>query len=284
MAVMERKIVQIDEEKCNGCELCVHACHEGAIQMVDGKARLVSDIYCDGLGDCLGPCPTGAISIITRPAEAYDEEAAAQRISSKEGIAPNGSPGTAARELKRKAPTTDAPCGCPGSATKASKPPKPPHPHASGTLACGCPGTMSRSLKVADACSGESGGNDVPVESELMNWPVQLKLVPPAAPYLKGADILMAADCTAFAVPNFHSRYLRHKPVIISCPKLEDNEPQIAKMAEIIRTAQPASIMVVRMEVPCCGGLVRNVEAAVRRSGIDVPVHTVVVGVDGSES
>lgn len=281
MAVLERKIVQIDEDKCNGCELCVHACHEGAIQMVNGKARLVSDIYCDGLGDCLGPCPTGAISIVTRPAEAFDEEAVAQKMAAQNNAASHGCPGTTARELKVKPTPVESPCGCPGSAAKELKPAK---SHAPETLACGCPGTMSRSLKEPESCSCESGMERPPVESELMNWPVQLKLVPPAAPYLKGADILMAADCTAFAVPDFHGRYLKNKPVIISCPKLEDNESQIAKMAEIIRTAEPSSITVVRMEVPCCGGLVRNVLDAVKRSGIDVPVHTIIVGVDGSES
>ena len=130
-------------------------------------------------------------------------------------------------------------------------------------------------------CEDEAAGE--PAESELMNWPVQLKLVPPAAPYLKGADILLAADCAAVAVPDFHARYLKNRPVIISCPKLEDNEPQIAKLAEIVRTARPASLTVVRMEVPCCGGLVRVAQEAVRQAGLDVPVKTVIVGVDGSE-
>lgn len=260
MAVTERKIIQIDENKCNGCGICVDACHEGAIQMVDGKARLVSDIYCDGLGDCLGPCPTGAISIITRQAEAYDEEAVAQRMASvQNATAPSGHacPGSAARELKPKSPAGDLPCGCPGS--------------------------MSRSLKESAACSCDTEHSQSTLESELMNWPVQLKLVPPGAPYLKSANILMAADCTAFAVPDFHSRFLQNKPVIISCPKLEDNAPQIAKMTEIIRTAKPTSITIVRMEVPCCGGLVRNVEEAINRSGIDVPMRTIIVSVDGTE-
>lgn len=266
MAVLERKIVQIDEDKCNGCGICVDACHEGAIQMVNGKAKLVSDIYCDGLGDCLGPCPTGAISIITRPAEGYDEEAVAQRMAEKnKGAAPQpgGCPGMAMRELKK--PAAD------------------PEP-----LACGCPGTMSRSLKEADSqpcgcgCECEMEEEEH-VESELMNWPVQLRLVPPAAPYLKGADILLAADCAAVAVPGFHARYLKNKPVIIACPKLDDNAPQTAKLAEIVKTARPSSLTVLRMEVPCCGGLVRVAEEAVKQSGLTIPVKTVIVGIDGAE-
>lgn len=268
MAVLERDIVLIDEDKCNGCGICVDACHEGAIQMVSGKAKLVSDIYCDGLGDCLGPCPTGAISIITRSAEAYDEAAVQARMQEKK---------------------TDAgplPCGCPGSMSRSLKPAAQyPSPCACGDAndnACGCGGEDES--ECGCGCDGEksecgcSGGEAV---SELMNWPVQLRLVPPAAPYLKGADILLAADCTAVAVPNFHQKYLKNRPVIIACPKLEDNDPQIQKLASIIATANPASITVLRMEVPCCGGLVRIAEEAVKMAGTGTPVKTVVVGVDG---
>ncbi|MCD8351523.1 MAG: 4Fe-4S binding protein [Planctomycetaceae bacterium] len=253
MSVMERKIVAIDEEKCNGCGICVDACHEGAIQMVNGKARLVSDIYCDGLGDCLGPCPTGAISIITRDAEAYDESAVEQRMQAKKTTAPAPAAGP-------------LPCGCPGTMSQSLKPAV--APAATHELTCSCDG-------------GDCGGSST--ASELMNWPVQLRLVPPGAPYLQGADILLAADCTALAVPDFHARYLRNRPVVIACPKLEDNDPQIAKLADIVRTARPASITVLRMEVPCCGGLVRVAEEAVKVAGTGTPVRTVVVGVDGRE-
>lgn len=280
--VMERKIVQIDEEKCNGCGICVNACHEGAIQMVNGKAKLVSDIYCDGLGDCLGPCPTGAISIVTRPAEAYDEEAVAERMAAMKAAGP-GCPGSAAKSLKPAAAKAAPSGGCPGSAARELK--RKPAPPA-GPLPCGCPGSMSRSLKEKEpetcACAGQDDARPA-AESELMNWPLQLRLVPPAAPYLRGADILLAADCTAFAIPDFHARYLKNKPVIIACPKLEDNEPQVAKLMEVVRAAQPASLTVLRMEVPCCGGLVRIAEEAVARSGVDVPVKTVIVGINGSE-
>jgi MinD superfamily P-loop ATPase containing an inserted ferredoxin domain len=238
MATVKRKIVHIDEDKCNGCGVCVHACHEGAIQMVNGKAKLVSDVYCDGLGDCLGPCPTGAISIVTREAEEYDDNAVKERMAAKEQ---------------------------------------------SGPLPCGCPGSMARTLKKEAAPARQEASCSCSCESQLMNWPVQLQLVPAGAPYLRGADIVLAADCVPVAVPDFHARYLRNKPVIIACPKLDDNAAQIAKLAEIIRTSKPSSITVVRMEVPCCGGLVRVAEEAVRESGENTRVDTIIVGADGSE-
>ncbi len=252
-----RKIVSIDKEKCNGCGICVSACHEGAIRMVDGKAELVSDSYCDGLGDCLAPCPTGAISIVERAADAYDEEAVRERMAGRH--VGGGCPGSAVKSLKA--------AGAPAQEPEA--------------LPCGCPGSLSQTLKSeSGSCACESGAS---AASELMNWPVQLRLVPPSAPYLRGADILLAADCAPVAVPDFHRRYMRNRPVIIACPKLEDNGPQIAKLAEILKTAQPASITVVRLEVPCCGGLVRAAEQAVAAAGTGTPVRAVVVGIDGSE-
>lgn len=243
MAVIERKIVEIDRDKCNGCGVCVDACHEGAIQMVDGKAKLVSDIYCDGLGDCLGPCPTGAISIVTRQAEEYDDDAVKERMAAQ------------------KAAADPLPCGCPGGMAR----------------------TLNHSAPKSEAQPSSSCGCECGGESQLMNWPVQLKLVPPGAPYLKGADILLAADCTPVAAPDFHARYLRNRPIVIACPKLEDNAQQVAKLADIIRTAKPSALTVVRMEVPCCGGLVRVAEEAVRQSGENVPIKTIVVGTDGAE-
>lgn len=264
MAIHERKIVHIDSEKCNGCGLCVDACHEGAIQMVNGKARLISDVYCDGLGDCLGPCPTGAISIVTRKADAYDQEAVDRHLATVGSEAPCGCPGTAAQALKQK-PLADS-----------IAPPLP----------CGCPGSQSRQLKNIPAeagvsCIDEENCACGTVASELMNWPVKLALIPPRAPYLKGADLILAADCVPVATPDFHHRYLRQGPVAIACPKLNDTEPQIEKLKEIIQTAQLSSLTVVRMQVPCCGGLVRVAEEAIRRSGIEVSLRVDIISADG---
>ncbi len=243
MAGNERKIVQIDANKCNGCGLCVAACHESAIEIVEGKARLVADVYCDGLGDCLSPCPTGAITIVTRTTEQYDEKAVAERLAGK-------------------SQTAASPSGCPGSLSR--------------FLKNAAPGKASPS-------SSRSQEEDAPLVSELMNWPVQLRLVPASAPYLRGADILLAADCTAFAAPDFHRRYLKNKPVVIACPKLEDQAPQIAKLAELIKTAQPASLTVLRMEVPCCGGLQRTAEQALALAEMDgLPLKTTIIGIDGN--
>lgn len=252
MSVTERRIVHIDEEKCNGCGICVDACHEGAIQIVNGKAKLVSDSYCDGLGDCLAPCPTGAISIISRPAEAFDAEAVASRMKE------NSADKTAANGV-----------GLPGGS--------------------GCPGMMAMSLKLAK----KNNPHPAPVgvratsrpendQSELMNWPVQLRLVPPSAPNFKGADLLLAADCAPVVIPDFHKNYLKDKPLIIACPKLEDKGPLIDKLADIIMTARPSSLTVLRVEVPCCGGLAQVAQEAIWRSGLAVPLRVIVVGVHGS--
>ncbi|MCC8108168.1 MAG: 4Fe-4S binding protein [Planctomycetes bacterium] len=247
----ERKIIHIDQEKCNGCSLCVHACHEGAIQMIDGKATLVSDVYCDGLGDCLGPCPTGALSIITRPAEPFDSAAASVHVENRRrhlteqfGLAAGGCPGMAARTMAKQKPATLA----------------------------GAEKTDGNSQKSATGSAG----------SELSNWPIQLRLIPPTAPFLKGADILLAADCAGFAAPDLPAPHLRGRALVIACPKLEEAEPQIEKLATLLRAAVPASVRVLRMEVPCCGGLTRIATEAVSRSGLDLPVDVVTVGTDGS--
>lgn len=244
MAVLDRKIVHIDEEKCNGCGICVDSCHEGAIRMVNGKAKLISDSYCDGLGDCLKPCPMGAISLVTRPAEAFDAEAVEKRMAAK------------------KAQPAEQ----------------------GGALPCGCPGTMARELKPAKAapacdCSGGGGGA---CESQLRNWPVQLRLLSPMAPYLKGADLLLAAECAPAAAPDFHARHLRGRPLAIACPKLDGMDMQVAKLAEIMSVANPKSISILRMEVPCCGGLEGMVEQARERSGWAGTVSTVVISAEGS--
>lgn len=237
---MKRKIINIDEEKCNGCGLCVDACHEGAIELVDGKAKLISDEYCDGLGDCLPQCPTNAITIIERESKPYNEELVQQKMAEK----------------KIKA----------------------------APMPCGCPGTMAKSIE------RESSGNkkveikdepNVKLQSELMQWPVQLKLINPDAAYLDNPNLLIAADCTAYAYANFHKDFIKDHITMIGCPKLDDNEYYIQKLTEIFNKHNPKSITVVRMEVPCCGGIVAAVKKAMLQSETIVNYREVVISTSG---
>jgi len=231
---LKRNIVRIDEDKCNGCGLCVPSCAEGAIQIIDGKARLVSDKYCDGLGACLGECPQNAISIEERDADAFDEDAAKEHVART-------------REVK------DA-------------------------LACGCPGSWARSLS-PQAAPAEAAHDAPP--SQLGHWPVQLHLVPTNAPYLTNADLLLAADCVPFAMADFHTRFLRGRPVVVGCPKLDDAQYYVEKLTEILKRNDVHSLTVVHMEVPCCSGLSRIAAAAVRASGADIPVSDVTISIGG---
>jgi Pyruvate/2-oxoacid:ferredoxin oxidoreductase delta subunit len=254
--VTRRKIVQIDEQKCDGCGLCVPSCAEGAIQIIDGKARLVSDVYCDGLGACLGHCPRDAISIIEREAEPFDEAVATAHAANV-------------------------------SQTNPSRPVL--HQHGSG----GCPGAAAMQLRLNVLTGGgppvRANGKprvDGPVSSEeadsrLANWPVQLHLVPPHAPYLKGADLLLVADCVPFAYADFHRRFLDGRPVVIGCPKLDDGQAYVDKLVQIIRHSGLRSITVVHMEVPCCTGLVRIAQAAVAAAGVDIPFHDETISIRG---
>ncbi|MDR1835353.1 MAG: 4Fe-4S binding protein [Fusobacteriaceae bacterium] len=226
---MKRQIIKINETLCNGCGACATACHEGAIAMVDGKARLIRDDYCDGLGNCLPVCPTGAITLEEREAAAFDEKAVREK---------------------------------------------------SAPLACGCPGTMAR--VVEGPASGEACGigAEADIPSELRQWPVQIRLVPAKAPYFENADILIAADCTAFAFGNFHREFLRGRRMVIGCPKL-DPVDSTDKLTEIIGANNIRSVSVVRMEVPCCGGLEFAAREALKRSGKTLPFHVHIVGIDG---
>lgn len=233
---MKRKIIKIDEDLCNGCEICVDACHEGAIQMIDGKARLVSESYCDGLGDCLPECPTGAITMEEREAEAYDEEAVKANIAAKE---------------------------------KATEP-----------LACGCPGTSSRSISRAHGHYAEPSVAAGELESELQQWPVQIKLVPVNAPYFNGAKLLIAADCTAYAYADIHRKFIKGRVTIIGCPKL-DMLDYTDKLTAIIKNNNIKSVTVLRMEVPCCGGIVSATKNALMGSGKYLPWNVVTVTTDG---
>ncbi|MCE5189813.1 MAG: 4Fe-4S binding protein [Eubacteriales bacterium] len=242
---MIRKMIQIDEAKCNGCGACANACHEGAITMVNGKAKLIRDDYCDGLGNCLPACPTGAISFVEREAAAYDQEAVQAHLAS-------------AKAAEQSTPAAE---------------PKP--------LACGCPGTHSRRIERADtpapkhdscACSS--------APSRLSQWPVQMKLVPVNAPYFNGARLLVAADCTAYARADFHERFIQNHVTLIGCPKL-DMTDYAEKLTEILRNNEIKSITVVRMEVPCCGGIEHAVKAALQGSGKMIPWQVVTIGTDG---
>lgn len=243
---MKRNIIHIDESKCNGCGLCVDACHEGALQMIDGKAKLITDAYCDGLGDCLPECPTGAITIEEREAEAYDEEAVKARMEMKEM-----------------------------EGQKEAMPEK---------LACGCPGTRARMItKVSDAPAvpaAVSQSGNVPLESQLRQWPCQIKLVPVGAPYLNDSHLLIAADCAAYAYANIHQDFMRNKITLIGCPKLDEVDYS-EKLTAILKQNNIKSITVLRMEVPCCGGLTGAVTRALSNSGKMVPWQVVTISTDG---
>jgi ferredoxin len=239
---MKRNIIEIDEEKCNGCGLCIKACHEGAMELVDGKAKLISDEYCDGLGHCLPECPTDAIKIVERDAVDYDEAAV-----------------EAKKEQNTKKP--DLPCGCPGTMEKSIK--------------------RSTNLSVSKVSAKISNGKDIPVASELNQWPVQLKLINTKSGFLNGADILIAADCTAYAYGDFHKEFIKDKITLIGCPKLDDNNYYKEKIAEILKNNDIKSITVVRMEVPCCSGIVSSVKEAMLQSGIIVPYKEVTIGING---
>ncbi len=229
---MKRNIISINESLCNGCGLCVSACHEGALQMVNGKAKLVSDTYCDGLGDCLPACPTGAIQIIERDAEEYDEAAVAARMTA----------------------------------------PKPPLP-------CGCPGQMAKSIACQPSAPNASSTPNAPV-AQLANWPVQIKLVNIHAPYLQNASLLIAADCTAFAYPDIHHRFMRNKVTLIGCPKLDEGD-YAEKLTAILQANEIKSITVLRMEVPCCGGIATATQRALQASGKMIPWQIVTISTEG---
>jgi Pyruvate/2-oxoacid:ferredoxin oxidoreductase delta subunit len=232
----KRNIVKIDENKCNGCGLCVSACAEGAIQLINGKAKLVSEVYCDGLGACLGHCPQDAITIEQRDAAEFDEKAVHEHLK------------------KQNTPV----------ASKRSE---------DGS---GCPGMMARTFdKKATAASTGS------VESQLTQWPVQLKLVSPMAPYFADSDLLLAADCVPFAMGDFHQALLKDRSIAIFCPKLDDCTPYVDKLAQIIQHNNLRSLTVVHMEVPCCSGLLRIADAAIQKAGVKMDYEDITVTLQG---
>jgi len=236
-----RKIVEIDEELCDGCGLCIPSCAEGALEIVDGKARIIEDKLCDGLGACLGECPTGAMEIIEREADGFDEEAVHQHLAEQEKVAKEE------------------------------------------TLACGCPSASMQSFGAADGCP--SAGMQTAVESEaesaLSHWPVQIMLVPAQAPFLKGADLLVVADCVPIAYPSFHQDFLQGKAVVMGCPKLDDAQHYIDKFAEICKYSGVNSITIPIIEVPCCSGLPIIVKKGMEKAGVKIPIEEIVISTRG---
>ncbi|MHC5058438.1 MAG: ATP-binding protein [Planctomycetota bacterium] len=277
----KRKIISIDEEKCTGCAECIPNCPEGALQVIDGKARLVSHLFCDGLGACVGHCPTGAMTVEEREAEPYDERRVMENIV-KQGpntIAAHLSHlrGHGADDYLREAVgyLKERGIAVPGNTPRAP-------------FLGGCPGTRVGELaavkaKLATAGDAPAAGPGLKAErpSRLRNWPVQLKLVPPIAPWLKGAELLIAADCVPFALPDFHEELLKGRVLLVGCPKLDDAEAYVAKLAAVFEANDVRSVTVAHMEVPCCFGLVEIVKQAIARSGKAVPFEEVTVGVEG---
>ena len=234
---MVRKIIKINKEKCNGCGLCVSACHEGAIGMVAGKAELLRDDYCDGLGNCLPVCPTEAITFEEREAEEFDEAAVKSNMENK------------------------------------ALPP----------LACGCPGTNMKAIKrenTSETPVREGAAGIAPVETHLNQWPVQIKLVPTNAPYFENANLLIAADCSAFAYGNFHAEYMRNRVTIIGCPKLDEGDYS-EKLTDILKGNNVKSVTIVRMEVPCCAGIENAAKMALQNCGKMIPWQVVTISTDG---
>jgi Pyruvate/2-oxoacid:ferredoxin oxidoreductase delta subunit len=234
-----RKLIVIDEEKCDGCGLCATACHEGAIQIIDGKAKLISETYCDGLGDCIGECPRDAITIVECEGAPYDQAAVDAHLARM-----------AADAKQQPKPASSA---CPGAATQTFEP------------------------------SAESGGDGADLPSRLAQWPVLLNLVPTSAPFLKGADLLISADCVAYATANFHEHYLAGRTLVVGCPKFDDLQHYYDKLKVILAEAKPRSITVVRMQVPCCGGLPNVVIRARNETVPDTELSITTIGIKGEE-
>ncbi|PIE32575.1 4Fe-4S ferredoxin [candidate division KSB3 bacterium] len=251
-----RKIIHIDEALCDGCGQCIPACPEQAIQMIDTpdgpKARLVKELYCDGLGACLGNCPTGALTIEEREADAYDHEATLARLGKT-------APEVQTAEMSAKEPTPQG-------------------------FVCPSVSMLQMDRNKADQPE-EAGGATSVMPSQLQQWPVQLHLVPPAAPYFKNADFCIVADCVPFAYGNFHQEFLKGegRAIAVGCPKLDDTQAYLDKISQIIAVGHPRSITIVNMEVPCCSGLVRLAEQAVQIAGVDVPVTTRTISIKGEK-
>ena len=272
---MKRQIIEINETKCNGCGLCIPNCPEGALQIIDGKARLISDLFCDGLGACIGECPERAITTIEREAEPYDEGKVMENII-KAGA------NTIKAHLKHLRDHDQREYVQQAVAILKEKGIPIPNLHEDeqAPMACGCPGSMAREIQHQEKEETES--TNVKLNSELRQWPVQLHLINPNAPYLKNADLLISADCVPFAFANFHQRFIKGKIVINFCPKLDSGiDSYIEKLAEIFKNQDIKSVTIVRMEVPCCGGIEHIVMKALEKAGKALMVKANVISVDG---
>jgi len=237
---VQRKIIEIDDELCDGCGQCIIGCAEGALVIVDGKAKVVADKFCDGLGACIGECPNDALRIVEREADEFDEIAVEKHLADKETQEEN-----------------------------------------SPAAACGCPSTQVQSFAPTPCQQANSLAFQDNVESALSHWPVQIHLVPPHAPFLKHAELVVVADCTPLAYPNFHERFMKGKVVLVGCPKLDDQQAYIDKFAQIFKQAEIASLTTVIMEVPCCGGLPYILEQGMQQAGKQIPLETVVISTRG---
>lgn len=278
---MKRTIIKIDEEKCNGCGLCVSGCHEGALQLIDGKARMISELYCDGLGACIGDCPVGAIELEEREAEPYNEEAVMERISKKgqktilahlKHLKDHGETeffNQGVDYLKRNNINIDLSSLIEKEENKSQK-------HSGG-----CPG-----MKVMDfrnpAEQNKQTSHNININSELRQWPVQLHLLNPVASYFRNSDVVLAADCVAFAYGNFHNHFLKGKTLAIACPKLDSGkEIYIEKISAMIDEAKINTLSVLMMEVPCCGGLLQIAKMAVQASARKIPIKSIIISLQG---
>ena len=310
--MVKRQIIKIDEDTCTGCGDCIPNCPEGALQIIDDKARIISDLFCDGLGACIGHCPVDAISIEEREAEEYSERKVMENVVKqgpnvikahlshlndheqteyfnqavdylKENNLEVPQIGEETKEEpKQETVPVQAPVhACPGSAVMDLRERMKAAPQ-NETLACGCPGSTVMDLKAEEELCVEDVEQVVPKGvSELRQWPVQIMLVPPNAPYLKNADLLIAADCVPFAYPDFHKEFLKDKVLLVGCPKLDDTDFYLQKLTQLFQANDIKSITIAHMEVPCCFGLIKLVNAAVGQSGKNIPIKGYTIGVKG---
>ncbi|NLW81813.1 MAG: 4Fe-4S ferredoxin [Desulfovibrionales bacterium] len=248
---MKRKIIEIDEQKCTGCGQCITGCAEGALAIVNGKARIVRDMFCDGLGACIGHCPEDALRIIEREAEDFDEEAAMEHVRRMGGSGHHPTPHE----------------GCPSSQVRAMQP-----------VHGGCPSAGMMQMTPCDKANVPTGQ----VGSALSHWPVQIRLIPPHAPFLENADLLIAGDCCPVAAPDFHSRFLAGKVIMLGCPKFDNAAEYVERLSQVFSQARIKSISILEMEVPCCSGLSRIVGQALARSGRTIPCARTIVCRDGA--